>query len=233
MIEKEIQTNFSYSIHFSVLGKEETKELEAIPKEELTQSIKNLVSEKTKIPVNKVFVLEQVHGDKFYNTKDLANQTAEGDALYTTKSGEVLVVKTADCMPLFFWSETERLIGVIHSGWKGTELGISEKLFNHLKSQGNRLDTFHSYLGPCARKKNYEVGEDLFEKFKTYAPEAIEPKGNQKYSLGIDIVLQKRLREQHLPIHFSDSGICTIENPDYHSHRCGDKGRNLNIIYME
>ncbi|MBP7280969.1 MAG: polyphenol oxidase family protein [Leptospiraceae bacterium] len=232
MIEKEIQTNFSSSVHFSVLGKAETKELEGVPKEELTTAIKELVAKKTKIPANKVFVLDQVHGDKFYNTKDLVNEVVDGDALYTTKPDEVLVVKTADCMPIFFWSEKEKLIGIIHSGWKGTELGISEKLFSHLKQQGHSLDSIHVYLGPCARKKNYEVAGDLFEKFKAYSPEAIEPKGNQKYSLGIDIVLKKRFLENQIPIQFSDSGICTIENPDYHSHRCKDMGRNLNIIYM-
>jgi hypothetical protein len=232
MIQKEIQTNFLCTVHFSVLGKEETKELEGISKENLSMAIRELVANKMGVTANKVFLLEQVHGDKFYNTKDLSNLKAEGDALYTTKPGEVLVVKTADCMPLFFWSEIEQLIGVIHSGWKGTDLGISEKLFLHLKSEGYSLESIHSYLGPCARKKNYEVGEDLFTKFKSYAPEAIEPKGNSKYLLGIDIVLRRRLSDLKIPIHFTDSEICTIDNPHYHSHRCGDKGRNLNLIWM-
>ena len=130
MIQKEIQTNFSKKIHFSVWGKEETKDLEGIPKEKLSNSIQSLVSQKIGIATNKIFILEQVHGDTFYNTKDLnAQDRIEGDALYSNQTGEVLVVKTADCMPLFFWSEVEQLIGVIHSGWKGTELGISEKLF--------------------------------------------------------------------------------------------------------
>ncbi len=232
MIQKEIQTNFLRTVHFSVLGKEETKELEGISKENLSMAIREFIAKKTGIAANKVFLLEQVHGDKFYNTKDLSNSLTEGDALYTTKLDEVLVVKTADCMPLFFWSEKEQLIGIIHSGWKGTDLGISEKLFLHLKSQGYSLESIHSYLGPCARKKNYEVGEDLFTKFQEYAPEAIELKDNSKYLLGIDLVLRRRLIENKLPIHFVDSEICTIDDPNYHSHRCGDEGRNLNLIWM-
>lgn len=232
MIQREIQTNFSRTVHFLVLGKEETKELDGISKENLSMAIREFIAKKNGIAANKVFLLEQVHGDKFYNTKDLSNSPKEGDAIYTTKPGEVLVVKTADCMPLFFWSEIEQLIGVIHSGWKGTDLGISEKLFLHLKSQGYSLESIHSFLGPCSRKKNYEVGEDLFAKFKSYAPEAIEPKGNNKYLLGIDIVLRRRLIENKLPIHFVDSEICTIDDKNYHSHRRGDKGRNLNLIWM-
>ncbi|MBP9885159.1 MAG: polyphenol oxidase family protein [Leptospiraceae bacterium] len=233
MIQKEIQTNFSKKIHFSVWGKEETKDLEGIPKEKLSNSIQSLVSQKIGIATNKIFILEQVHGDTFYNTKDLnAQDRIEGDALYSNQTGEVLVVKTADCMPLFFWSEVEQLIGVIHSGWKGTELGISEKLFLHLHSQGYSLDSIHTFLGPCARKKNYEVGEDLFIKFQSYAPDAIEPKDNHKYLLGIDIVLRQRLLENKIPIEFIDSEICTIEDTSYYSHRCGDKGRNLNLIWM-
>ncbi len=232
MIHKEIQTNFSRILHFSVLGKEETKELEGISKEELTFAIRKLVGTKIGVPENNVYLLDQVHGDIFYNVKDISEYPIEGDALYTTEPGKVLVVKTADCMPLFFWSEVNQLIGVIHSGWKGTYLGISEKLFSHLRTQGYSPESIHAYLGPCARKKNYEVGEDLFEKFKAYSPEAISTKDNHKYLLGINIVLRSRLLENGLPIHFSDSEICTMENKNYHSHRCGDKGRNLNLIWM-
>jgi YfiH family protein len=232
MIHKEIQTNFSRTIHFAVWGKEETKELEGISKEELTPAIRNFVAKKLNISSKKVFLLEQVHGDTFYDTKNLSTLSAEGDALYTTQRNEVLIVKTADCMPLFFWSEIQQLIGVIHSGWKGTHLGISEKLLHHLQTQGYSPQSIHAYLGPCARKQNYEVGNDLFELFKEYSPEAISPKDNQKYLLGIDIVLRKRLIDNNLPIQFTDSDICTMDDRNYHSHRCGDKGRNLNLIWM-
>lgn len=233
MIQKEIQTKFSNKVHISIWGKEETKDLEGLEKEELSPSIRRLVSQKIGISSNKVFLLEQVHGDSFFHTKNLmAEERKEGDALISNQVGEVLVVKTADCMPLFFWSETERLIGIIHSGWKGTELGISEKLFSFLSSQGHSLESIRAYLGPCARKKNYEVSEDLFEKFKTYAPQAIEPVDNHKYLLGIDIVLKQRLLENKIPITISDSEICTIDDSLYHSHRRGDKGRNLNLIWI-
>lgn len=233
MIQKEIKTNHSYKIQISIWGKEETKELEGISKTELTTAIKQLVAHKNGIPTNKVFILEQVHGDTFYNTKEIySQQPMEGDALYTTQTGEVLIVKTADCMPLFFWSETEQLIGIIHSGWKGTELGISEKVFKHLQKDGFSLDSIQAYIGPCARKDKYEVGEELYQKFKQYEPEAIEPKDNNKYLLGLNFVVRSRLIEHKLPIQFLDSGICTIENDQYHSHRRGDMGRNLNLIYM-
>jgi YfiH family protein len=234
MIQKLIQTKFSTKINFSVWGKEETKELEGISKEGQTEAIRNFVSAKLKIPANKVYLLEQVHGDRFYNTKDLVSRKpTEGDALFTTEIGEVLVVKTADCMPLFFWSESEKIIGIIHSGWKGTELGISEKLFFYLRQNGYSLNTIQAYLGPCARKKNYEVAKELFEKFKKYSPEAIEPKGDDKYLLGLNYVIKKRLEENKLPVQFSDCEICTMEDSKYHSHRRGDTGRNLNLIWME
>jgi YfiH family protein len=232
MIQKEIQTKYLKTIHFSVWGKEETKELEGIAKEDLSNSIKTMISNRLNIPAEKVFILEQVHGDIFFDTKDISIEKKEGDALYTTRTGEVLVVKTADCMPIFFWSETEQLIGIIHSGWKGTHLGISEKLFTHLKSIGYSTNSLNAYIGPCARKKSYEVGEDLFEKFKEYYPDAIERKDNQKYLLGIDLVLRKRLIENNLSFPILDSEICTMDDNPYHSHRCGDKGRNLNLIWI-
>ncbi|HMV41624.1 MAG TPA: polyphenol oxidase family protein [Leptospiraceae bacterium] len=230
MIEKKIQTKNNEEVRIYVLGKKETEQLEGVPKENLAVEIQNLIHSRFSFPKNKIFLLDQTHSDLFYNTNQI-RPNQEGDALYSCNLEEILVVKTADCMPLFFWSETERLIGIIHSGWKGTDLGISEKLFKFLKSKGHKIESIQGFLGPCARKKNYEVGHDLFERFSLYAPSAIEPKENGKYSLGIDLVLKKRLQENLIDILLEDSEICTIENTEYHSHRRKDTGRNLNIIY--
>lgn len=230
MIQKKIQTQSKDEIQIYVFGKQETKPLEGIAKENVNDAIQNLVSEKLNIPRNKVFLLNQTHSDIFFNTQNL-NMPQEGDALYTINPGEALIVKTADCMPIFFWSETEKLIGIIHSGWKGTELGISEKLFTHLQQNGFALNQINCFIGPCARKRNYEVSQDLFDKFSSYLPEAIEPKANGKYLLGIDIVLKRRFIEKNIPIAIHDTNICTMEDKDYFSHRRGEVGRNINVIY--
>ncbi|MCM8774088.1 MAG: polyphenol oxidase family protein [Candidatus Omnitrophica bacterium] len=46
------------------------------------------------------------------------------DAIFTIQKEVVLVVKTADCLPLLFYEEKKGYIGVIHLGWRSAKLGI-------------------------------------------------------------------------------------------------------------
>lgn len=231
MIHAEIETSNSHRVILQVFGRKETMEMESIPKEESNSWIRKFVSKETGISPEKVFVLNQVHGDEYYETSLIKTEFPEGDALFTSRPGEALVVKTADCMPLFFWSHSELLAGVIHSGWKGTFSGISEKVFRDLYSQNPEWNSFQTFLGPCIRKKNYEVGEDVALKFSEY-PAAVEKKADGKYLLGLDLVLHSKLNSLPSSIEFKDCGICTREDDHFYSHRRGDRGRNLNVIYM-
>ncbi len=233
MIQKKFSILNSYEVEIQVLGKAETENLFGFEKEDINFTIQKFVSDRFKISLDNAFILNQTHGDIFWNSETLNSRVlSDGDALYTTRTETVLIVKTADCMPIFFWSNQKPLIGVVHSGWKGTHLGISEKIFLYLKNQGYDLDSIQALLGPCARKKNYEVGEDLFGLFKNYFPECIEKNQNNKFDLGVDLVLKKRLLENSIPISLIDSEICTIENESYYSHRRKEVGRNLNLIIL-
>jgi len=51
-----------------------------------------------------------------------------GDGLFTKEKNLILVVKTADCLPLFFFEEKRKIIGMVHLGWRSGLRGILEGL---------------------------------------------------------------------------------------------------------
>ena len=42
------------------------------------------------------------------------------DGLVTTNSNILLTLKVADCVPVFLYEPLKRIIGLVHSGWRGT-----------------------------------------------------------------------------------------------------------------
>lgn len=78
----------------------------------------------------------------------------QGDALFTKKSHCVLMVRTADCLPIFFYSLEKDTIGIVHMGWRGAVNGI-------LNNIGSDLSSYQAVAGVGLRKCCYEVGEEF------------------------------------------------------------------------
>ena len=63
------------------------------------------------------------------------------------------------------YDPNKKIIGCIHSGWKGALNGIIKntiKKFDELNS--NRNDII-AVIGPCIKNENYEVENDFLKKF--------------------------------------------------------------------
>lgn len=229
MIEKEFLIKNSHKVIIHILGKKDLPEIDFKSKEELNSFYVKYVSAKYK---KKSFILDQTHGDKFYKSNEIHSSNLIGDAIYSDQFNEILIIKTADCMPYFFWSNQTNLIGLIHSGWKGTNLGISEKLLLKLK-ENNPTDSFDSYLGPCIRQNQFEVRQELLEIFSEEKDFAFKKISEEKYLLDLKRVLEYRLKKFNLQISIQDDNVCTKLENDFFSHRRNETGRNLNLIYME
>jgi copper oxidase (laccase) domain-containing protein len=46
-----------------------------------------------------------------------------------------LIVYTADCMPMTFFDPIKKVIGIAHSGWRGTIAGIGIKMIELMKTE--------------------------------------------------------------------------------------------------
>lgn len=84
------------------------------------------------------------------------------DGLITDVPGTVLMVYTADCLPLFFLDPVNRAIGLSHSGRRGTAGGIGPATVRAMQeAYGSRPEDILCGIGPSICGDCYEVGGEI------------------------------------------------------------------------
>ena len=129
------------------------------------------------------------------------------DGMITNQRGMMLGVYVADCCAVYILDPKTPAIGLVHSGRKGTELGVVTNAIREMVDRfGSEPADMIIQLSPCIRPPHYEVD---------FAAEIVQ----QCRPLGV--------REIH------DSGICTAGDLDrYYSYRAekGKTGRMLALL---
>ena len=104
---------------------------------------------------------EQVHGESIgvvheAITVDKCFESCDG--LITNQRGVCLGIYVADCCAVYLVDPVHSAIGLVHSGKKGTELGV---VANAIKSMaehfGSRASDIVAQLSPCIRPPHYET----------------------------------------------------------------------------
>ena len=94
------------------------------------------------------------------------------DGLVTNVPGICLVTSYADCVPLFFVDPVKKVIGLSHSGWRGTVGKIGRKTVELMHERfGSDPADILAAVGPSVCMDCYEVSSDVIEKFKEAFPE--------------------------------------------------------------
>jgi YfiH family protein len=113
--------------------------------------------------------LRQIHSDlacrAVANTLDAAD-APKADALFTNESGLLLIVQTADCVPILLADTKNRAVAAIHSGWRGTVQRIAQKTIGRLQMEfGTRPRDVFAAVGPAIGQSCYEVGTEVAKEF--------------------------------------------------------------------
>lgn len=171
------------------------------------------------IPDNLVMV-KQVHGSAIVVAErpDPELLEASADGLITKVPGLVLGIRTADCVPVFFWDPVRKVAGIAHGGWKGVKDGILAQMLKIFeKSCGTKMGDLRVAIGPSIRKCCYEVGKE----FLGYFPGFYRGKDAVKGNLDLVGVIKSRLLKRGiLEDHVHDTGLCTVcENKKFFSYR--------------
>lgn len=167
------------------------------------------------------------------------------DGLITNIKGVALVTSLADCQGIILYDKNKKVIGNIHSGWRGTLNKIVVKAVNILINKYNcNVNDIEAYIYPCIQKCCFEVDEDVKEKFINNfndIKECIKIKkqnnNNQKYYIDTVLINKKELLKLGINknnIHTSNE--CTkCNNNIYHSYRKEkeNSGRNIAFIAMK
>jgi len=107
--------------------------------------------------------LHQVHGNRSLRlTEEVLAGEPEADAAFTTQSGIVLAILTADCLPILVCADDGAEFAAIHAGWRGLCAGVIESCITRLLTPRERL---LAWLGPAIGPKSYEVGDDVRSAF--------------------------------------------------------------------
>lgn len=161
---------------------------------------------------------------------------SEVDGLVTNEPGLCLTTFYADCVPLFFLDPVKKVIGLSHSGWRGTTGRIGEKTLEVMKNTyGSNPEDVLAAIGPSICQACYEVSEDVIDVFRQHFLEKywnvlFYKKENGKYQLDLwkanEIVLKEAgIKEEHLAV----TNLCTCCNPELlFSHRAS-KGKRGNL----
>jgi hypothetical protein len=112
-------------------------------------------------------IMRQLHSDTVHHLDAAPAGKLEGDALLTNVPGLLLVIRTADCLPVFLVDEKNRAVAAVHCGWRGTEKRILEKAARAMvRAYGSKPGAMLAALGPCIGSACYEVGPQVQEGFR-------------------------------------------------------------------
>ena len=147
--------------------------------------------------------LNQIHSSFVCETSESGIYTADGQI--TSTKNLVLIVKTADCLPLFVFDNKNKKIGLIHMGWRSAQAGIIDNISVDLS---NALVV----AGVGLRKCCYRVGEEFLQ-IDRLAP-FVEKKEDFFYLDIINFAKSNLLRRGLKEINFYDLGICSYCSKD-------------------
>lgn len=112
--------------------------------------------------------LKQVHGKAIdvIGPRADVDPRPEGDGLVTARTGIVLCIFTADCVPVLLADSEQGVIGALHAGWRGTLAGIAAAGVRAMVLQGARASGIRALLGPSIGPCCYEVDDELARRFE-------------------------------------------------------------------
>ena len=161
-------------------------------------------------PASALHLTEQVHGAGVVVVQDpiSTGRPLQGaDGMVSKLPGLVLGIYVADCCAVFLADPVSGAFGLVHSGKKGSELGITSVAIEEMRRLGARTEDIRVQLSPCIRPPAYEI--DFAAKIRQDCVDA-----------GV------------LPAHLWDDGTCTAREVErFYSYRT-EKGRTGRMLAL-
>jgi len=203
--------------------------------------------------------LSQIHSDIVHVFDASPAAPCRGDASTTSRTGLLLGVQTADCVPILLVDPRNRTLAAVHAGWRGTLQRIVAKAIGKMQMQfGTRPVDLLTAIGPSIGGCCYEVGTEVASAFQSQFPNAsgwfdelrtgdepnplqwlnMKPPGHQPPPKNVLLDLRKANRAQLLeaglpPRNISVSDLCTACRRDLlfsHRKEGGMTGRLMAVV---
>lgn len=157
---------------------------------------------------NNLIIPDQKHTDNIKIVTSMQDDVTETDALITNKSNLVLMLLFADCTPIILYNSEEKVVAVVHAGWRGTAKKIAPKTINKMcdffnLNKKSIKALIGAAIGQCCYPVNLEVAEELEKSFdKKHANIFIKSVESDKINVDLKALNSQQIRE---------SGITSID----------------------
>jgi YfiH family protein len=165
-------------------------------------------------PDASVVDMHQVHGGTVAVAEHL-DARPEADALVSTSTDTVLVVRVADCVPVLLADPGSGVVAAVHAGRPGLVAEVAPHAVRRMRELG--ADAITAWLGPRVCGACYEVPAAMQAEVAAAVPQARATTSWGTPSLDIGAGVRAQLEAAQVTVH--DVGACTRESPDLYSYR--------------
>ena len=227
------------SVNFHFFGKDCIIDRELKNRAELACALKE------KNFSEKVLFVNQIHGnevvvvdakEKIHGEQGLP----KADAIVTNLKKLTIGVITADCSPILFFDEEEKVIAAAHAGWRGAKLGVVAETVTKMKELGAK--NISAIIGPMIQQKSYEVSQEFLDEFlaenasnKKFFISSLQ---SDKWLFDLPSYVEEKLHEVGI-LNIQNQRIDTYENEEklFSFRRAAHQklencGRNVSVIEM-
>lgn len=197
--------------------------------------------EKIGLDLNKLVMLDQPHGNRVKSFKVKSCKVSRGafkkdwlkgfDGIVTKQKGVILGIETADCLPVLFVDNKNKVIGAAHAGWRSLVDGVCLNIIKEMLKLKANVSEIKVYIGPHIQKKSFVIQKDVLAKFNGFVEFIEKFKGG--YSVNLSGICSKQLTSVGiLRKNISISSIDTFKNKNYFSWRGKRLGGFLSLVKM-
>ncbi len=153
---------------------------------------------------------------------------SQADIILTDQPAVTLVMRYADCVPIFLHDPRQGVIGLVHAGWLGTIRGAASAAIERMQSRyGSKPADIRAAIGPSIGPDHYEIGLDVIAQIKkTFAGNEDTLLRSHSGHVYFDLwkANQFQLNEKGVE-QVEQAGICTACHVEaWYSHRA-ERGR--------
>ena len=187
-----------------------------------------------------------VHGNHIeviteQSPKGFSHKFPATDGLVTNMAQAPLFIPVADCAAVAFFDPQQRVIGMLHAGWKGIVHRIIPTMVETMHTvYGSDVSNILVGVSPCLGPCCYQVREDFIqtfvEAFPTKAQDFFIPQSDDTVHFDMWAALHWQLGESGiLAEHIEGPAVCTACQVDeFYSYRKerGNTGRFASAIML-
>lgn len=162
----------------------------------------------------------QCHSSDIHIIRDVEAPIPPCDALITQLPDVALLIKHADCQAGLFYDPVTRVIANVHSGWRGSVLGVYTKTIHALQKHfGTRPEDLLVCISPSLGPENAEFKNFRKEFPSSFFPFQVKPNYFDFWAISEYVLRQAGV----LPHHIEIARQCTVASPEHYFSYRGEK----------